>query len=35
MAAATSGDPTRDRAISEYKRKVAEHRDIEGRLKES
>ncbi len=30
-----AGDPVRERAIAEYKRKVAEHRDIEVKLKDS
>lgn len=29
------GDPVRERAVAEYKRKVAEHRDIEAKLKDS
>jgi len=34
-AAPPTGDPVRERAVAEYRRKVGEHRDIEGRLKES
>lgn len=34
-AGGPTGDPARERAIADYKRKVAEHRDIEVRLKES
>lgn len=30
-----TGDPVRERAVAEYKRKVAEHRDIEVKLKDS
>lgn len=28
-------DAARERAVTEYRRRVAEHRDIEARLKES
>lgn len=34
-AGGPAGDPVRERAIAEYKRKVAEHRDIEVKLKDS
>jgi len=35
VAVSTTGDTLRERAVSEYRRKVAEHREVEGRLKES
>lgn len=35
MATASTMDPVRERGVNEYKRKVAEHREIEARLKES
>ncbi len=34
MAVDAAVDPTKERALTEYRKKLIEHRDIEARLKE-